>query len=120
MGFGWSRAFALIAVLVLIGNAACLGECVAGGCGLAKAPTSRCHHHKSSSDETAPCPHQHNEFSSPEIGIAKINIVSSVAAIAWPPAAITSGLLLTPFCLKPDVGSPPGPPTLSQVSVLRI
>lgn len=121
MGSGWSRAFALVAVLVLIGNVACLGQCVAGDlCGLAKAPTSRCHHHKSSSDESAPCPHQHNEFSSPEIGIATINLASSVAAIAWPPAAIDSVLLLTPFTLKLDVGSPPGSPALSPVSILRI
>ena len=120
MQAGWIRAFVLIGVATLLGNAQCYGTCGSRACGSAQVPSKSCHHQKSSHEDTAPCPHQHSEFAGPEVGIAKISLAMatlSVQVLTADSTVISTERQL--FSLL-NTGPPPGGEFSSTISVIRI
>src|ERR1700736_2003532 len=73
---GWSRAFVVVTVVAVIGNAHCFGNCTSW-CSPAKTTSTGCHHEKHSGGDTTPCSHQHSEFAGPETGLAKISVAAT-------------------------------------------
>ena len=120
MEAGWIRAFVLIAVAALLGNAQCYGTCGGSACGSAQAPSSSCHHQKSSHEDATPCRHQHSEFSGPEAGIAKINLAMSPLILPLLTADSSTVFTQPQLLSQPNTGSPPGSDFCSTISVLRI
>jgi hypothetical protein len=118
MQSGWIRAFVLISVAALLLNSQCYGSCSTSACG--SAPSNSCHQDQKPSHDDARCPHQHSEFASPEVGIAKIGI--AMGTISGPALAVDSAAVLTESQLLPpsNTSSPPGGDISSSISVLRI
>jgi hypothetical protein len=117
----WIRIFALFAVAVLLANTQCYAECASFACGSAS-PPSNCHrHHKSSEEDPGRCPLQHNQFSSPEAGIAKVSLETirslTQPVLAWDSSVAVTGLQFLP---QVDTGSPPARRGRSMISVLRV
>jgi hypothetical protein len=121
MRSGWIRAFVLVAVAALFANAQCYANCLSATCGSAQAPRNSCHHQNPSQGDKAPCPHQHSEFSGPEVGIAKTSI-ETTAIVTLPVVTEDSCAVLTEpqFLSRVDTSSPPGGDFYSMISVLRI
>jgi hypothetical protein len=120
MQSGWIRAFVLVAVAVLLGNAQCYGDCFSHVCGSAPAPSNSCHRHSQSSHDDAPCPYPHSELARPEVGIAKINLATGTLIV--PALAVDSTAVFTDSqpLIHVNTGSPPGGDICSTISVLRI
>jgi hypothetical protein len=115
----YSRALALVAIVALIGNAQCFGNCASSVCSSPKTPASGCHDHKPSHDDTASCSHQHFQLAGPETGIAKFNIVAAVGilpVLVLDSAAVSMESHFSQF----DTGSPPGDRPCSTICILRI
>ncbi len=119
MQSGWIRAFVLVAVAALLGNAQCYGNCSGIPCGSTHKPSDGCHEHQKSSHEDARCPHQHSEFASPEVGAAKISL--AIGTVSVPVLAVDSAADFTEsrLLVHANTGSPPGAIS-STISVLRI
>jgi hypothetical protein len=118
----WIRILALFAVAVLLANTQCYARCARGACGSASVP-SNCHHRhtKSPEGDPGPCPLQHNQFTGPEAGIAKVS-PATTRIITLPVLAGNSSVAVTGlhFLLQVDTGSPPAGHGLSMSSVLRV
>ncbi len=115
-----TRAFVLVAVAALVANAQCYGSCATVTCSSAQTPSGSCHHNRSSHESSAGCVHQHSEFTRPEVGFAKVNVATAISILAVLTADVT---IASPERLRlpqADIGSPPGAPILSTISVLRI
>jgi hypothetical protein len=118
----WIRIFALCAVAVLLANAQCYATCASFACGSASAP-SDCHHHNHESPEgdQGPCPLQHNQFTGPEAGIAKVSLeitrILTLPVLAGDSTVAVTGLQFLP---QVDTGSPPAGRGRSMSSVLRV
>jgi hypothetical protein len=120
MAAGWSRAFTLVAVIVLLANAECIGNCSAKACSSVKVPTPSCHHHKSPAEDIAHCSHQHSDFSAPEAGIASVNIAATAAEFAAPAADFETPIFAPIRSSQADVDPPLWLTSSSAISVLRI
>jgi hypothetical protein len=120
MQSGWIRAFVLISVAALLLNSQCYGACSTSACGSALTPSNSCHQDQKSSHDDARCPHQHSEFASPEVGIAKIGL--AMGTVIGPALAVDSTAVLTESQLltPSNTSSPPGGDISSSISVLRI
>src|SRR5258708_1230972 len=120
MHSGYIRACALVAVAALLANAQCYGACGSSACGSAQTPSNSCHHHKSSHEDAAPCPHQHPEFAGPEVGIANISLAMAPPTLLVLTADSTPVFAAPQLLSRPNTGPPPGGDICSRVSVLRI
>ena len=118
----WIRIFALFAVAVLLANTQCYATCARGACGSASVP-SNCHHHhtKSPEGDPDPCPLQHNQFTGPGVGIAKVSLettrILTLPVLAGDSIVAVKGLQ---FFSQVDTGSPPARCGLAMSSVLRV
>jgi hypothetical protein len=120
MRSGWIRAFVLFAAAVLIANAQCYGACATVTCGSAQTPAGSCHHNKSSHESNAGCVHQHSEFTSPEAGVAKVNVATAIPILAVLTTDVTIAAPEQLHLSQAEIGSPPGGRILTTISVLRI
>jgi hypothetical protein len=120
MQSGWIRAFVLVAVAALLGNAQCNGNCKSIIRGTVQTPSDSCHQHPKSSHDDARCPYQHSEFASPEVGIAKISM--AIGALGVPVLAVDSIDPLAELRLQtqPDTSPPSNGDISLTISVLRI
>ena len=118
----WIRILALFAVAVLLANTQCYARCARGACGSASVP-SNCHHHHTTSPEgdPGPCPLQHNQFTGPGAGIAKVSLETTrfltLPVLAGDSTVAVTGLQFLP---QVDIGSPPARRGRSMSSVLRV
>ncbi len=119
MQFCSIRAFVLIAVAALLGNAQCYGKCPGTACGSAHVPSTSCHHPQKPSHDDARCPHQHSEFASPEVRIAQIGL--TIGTLGVPVLAVDSAAVFadSQVWVPRDTGPPPGDVSFS-IFVLRI
>ena len=119
MQSGWIRAFVLVAVAALLGNAQCYGNCNSIIRGTVQTPSDSCHQHPKSSHDDARCPYQHSEFAGPEVGIAKISL--AIGALGVPVLAVDWIAAFAELRLptRADTGPPPGCDVSSTISVLR-
>jgi hypothetical protein len=120
MQAGWIRAFVLIGAATLLGNNHCYGTCGSSACGSAQVPSNRCHHQKSSHKDAAPCSHQHSEFASPEVGIAKISLAMATLSVSVLTTDSTVVFTERQLLTQPNTGPPPGGDICSTISVLRV
>jgi hypothetical protein len=121
MRSGWIRVFVFVVVAALLANAQCFGYCFSAACGSAQTPPNSCHHQKPSQGDPAPCPHQHSEFSGPEVGIAKISLETTTILILPVLAGdLSAAVTEPPILIRSDSGSPPVGGACSTISVLRI
>jgi hypothetical protein len=120
MQSGWIRAFVLVAVAALLGNAQCYGSCNSIISGTIQTQSDSCHQHPKSSHDDARCPYQHSEFASQEVGVAKISL--EIAALGVPVLAVDSIDPLAELRLQtqPDTSPPPNGDISFPISVLRI
>lgn len=115
----WIRALVLVAVAAVIWNAECYGNCDSSVRGPAQTPSDSCHQHQKSSHDDARCPHQHSEFASPELGVAKISLAVETPGVPAPAGVLMDAFAELHLLTKSDSG-PPGGDICSTMSVLRI
>jgi hypothetical protein len=122
MGSGWIRVFVLVAVVALLANVQCYGTCWSGGyCPTQTTSTTSCHHQKSSHEDAVPCPHQHFDFTGPEIGIAKVSATAATLILPMLQADSSAVVLEPQLVSQLDNNSPPGSSHFCPTfSVLRI
>ena len=115
------RVFVLVVVAAVLANAHCYGTCGNTACDSAQTPPNNCHHQKSSHEGSAPCPHQHSDFTGPEVGIAKVDFATAILVLPALTADSTAIVTQPEFLSRLDIGSPPDVRGCSfTVSVLRI
>jgi hypothetical protein len=119
MQSGWIRAF-VFSVAALLLNGQCYGNCSTIACGSAPTPSNSCHQDQKSSHDDNRCPHQHSEFASPEVGIAKV--CPAMGNISGPALAVCSTAVFaeSQFLTPSNTSSPPCGDISFSISVLRI
>lgn len=120
MHSGWIRVSVLFAVAMLLANTQCYGACTAALRRSAEAPSTSCHHHKSSHGDDAACPYSHSEFAGPEVRIAQISVATAIPILPVLAADSSAVIPEPPVFSQSDTGSPPGVDISLAISVLRI
>src|SRR2546421_10928400 len=105
---GWIRVSVLISVAALLLSGQCYGNCATNACGSAHKSSDSCHQDQKSSHGDAPCPHQHSELASPDVGIAKIGFEMGSASGPAPAADSTAVFTEWQLLTLSNANSPPG------------
>ena len=117
---GCCRAIVLVAVLALICNAQCFGNCVSASCNNQRSAPKHCHHRGKTDSDLSRCSHQHFDFTNPDAGFAKIGLMSTPSLPLLPMEFSGPAWVEHSNRLALNTGPPPANRSDSFVAVLRI